>query len=274
MAREITKPLVLSLNNGLDVGGELTGVGWRLPDELTQEQWRAAGELLTRVEQSKQWWLGDWWNAGQEKEWGDGKAACEQLEIDYGTARNCGEVCKTFQLSRRRDNLTFTHHTEVSAIDDPGVQDRMLDWCEEPISQGNRARSTRELREQVRLHLDEQGWTQEEKRRRALVSQGQAIVLNQKADERLIRWAQFEGILVKVDRSSDWGNPFELGKDGDRDKVCDSFEVYFPLKLSLHARLKDLRGKCLACWCHPERCHGHFLAELANNLRDEEVADE
>jgi hypothetical protein len=32
----------------------------------------------------------------------------------------------------------------------------------------------------------------------------------------------------------------------------------------LLARLPELRGKVLGCWCHPEQCHGDTLAELAN----------
>jgi hypothetical protein len=30
------------------------------------------------------------------------------------------------------------------------------------------------------------------------------------------------------------------------------------------AALPELRGKDLACWCAPERCHGQVLLELAN----------
>lgn len=254
--------LVLSIDNRLAVGGELTGTGWSLPADLTPADWRKAGELLTRVEQSKQWWLGDWWNAGVA--WGEGEKVCEELGIDYGTVRNCGQVSTQFEMSRRRDNLSFKHHAEVCAIDDPAVQDRMLAWCEEPLEGGGKPRSTRELREQVRAYLDEIGWTDEERERREQVRAGLAVVVNQKTDDRLIRWAQFEGVLAKVDRTSDWGNPYEMPKDGDRDEVCDSFAVYFARKHSLLKRLSELRGKVLACWCHPERCHAHHIAALVN----------
>jgi hypothetical protein len=101
------------------------------------------------------WWLGDWWNAGVQ--WGDGKAACEELGIDYGSAANAGRVAKVFQCSRRREHLSFRHHTEVCAIDDPTVQDRLLDWCAEPLDATGKPRSTRDLREAVRQYLDDQG---------------------------------------------------------------------------------------------------------------------
>lgn len=78
-----------------------------------------------------QWLLGDWWNAGVQ--WGEGEAVCEALGIDYGVARNCGSIAATFELSRRRDKLSFRHHTEVCALDYPAVQDRFLDWGLEPF---------------------------------------------------------------------------------------------------------------------------------------------
>jgi hypothetical protein len=34
----------------------------------------------------------------------------------------------------------------------------------------------------------------------------------------------------------------------------------------LMGELGQLKGKVLGCWCVPERCHGHALAELANSL--------
>ena len=81
----------------------------------------------------------------------------------------------------------------------------------------------------------------------------------------LCQWAKENGKLARVDRFTDWGNPFELDKDGNRDEVCDSYEIYFDLKKSLQRRLPELKGKALACWCHPERCHAHHLQKLTND---------
>jgi hypothetical protein len=113
---------------------------------------------------------------------------------------------------------------------------------------------------------DERSLTAAEKNRRALVRRGLAIVVNQKTDVRLIRWARSEGLLVRIDRRTDWGNPYEMPQDGDRDEVCESFAIYLARKKSLLGRLGELRGKVLACWCHPLRCHGDHLARLANEL--------
>ena len=70
---------------------------------------------------------------------------------------------------------------------------------------------------------------------------------------------------VYIGRGSPWGNPFVIGKDGDRDRVCNSFEAMTILNLELLARARrELRGKDLLCFCAPKRCHGDFWIRVAN----------
>ena len=49
---------------------------------------------------------------------------------------------------------------------------------------------------------------------------------------------------VYVGRGSPWGNPFVIGKDGDRDDVCDLFEA----ETLPHLDLTPLIGKDLVCY--------------------------
>ena len=109
-------------------------------------------------------------------------------------------------------------------------------------------------------------WTESEKERRAAVERGETVVANKKTDRQLIRWASEKGHFLPIDRGTQWGNPFVVGEDGDRDKVCDSFEVYFNLKPSLQVKIPSLAGKVLGCWCFPERCHGNHLVEQLVDL--------
>jgi len=106
-------------------------------------------------------------------------------------------------------------------------------------------------------------WTEDELTRKAIVEAGGTVVANmhQDTDRALLTWARKTDRFVRIDRSSDWGNPFEMGPDGDRNTVCDSYEIFFPRKFSLHNRLDELRGKVLGCWCYPARCHGMYLAD-------------
>lgn len=69
---------------------------------------------------------------------------------------------------------------------------------------------------------------------------------------------------IYVGRPSKWGNPFLIGRDGDRDEVIAKYRVWIVTQSTLLADLPELRGKDLVCWCAPERCHAEVLIELAN----------
>ncbi|HXQ32489.1 MAG TPA: DUF4326 domain-containing protein [Anaerolineales bacterium] len=72
---------------------------------------------------------------------------------------------------------------------------------------------------------------------------------------------------VYIGRPGKWGNPYHIGKDGDRDEVCDKYEKWImaPEQADLRQQAKkELRGKNLVCYCHPLRCHGDKLLEVSN----------
>lgn len=71
---------------------------------------------------------------------------------------------------------------------------------------------------------------------------------------------------VYIGRGSKWGNPFVIGKDGNRDDVCDKYEVYLLSNQTLLDALPELKDKKLGCFCKPQRCHGDLLAKLADEL--------
>ena len=64
-----------------------------------------------------------------------------------------------------------------------------------------------------------------------------------------------------------WGNPFVIGRDGTRDEVIARYAQWLQTQPQLLARLGELRGKRLGCFCAPRwRCHGEVLARLADAL--------
>jgi hypothetical protein len=71
---------------------------------------------------------------------------------------------------------------------------------------------------------------------------------------------------VKVDRTTKWGNPFVIGRDGDRAQCVARFRYEVAPKLASDAR-RELRGHNLACWCAPGPCHADALIEIANSSR-------
>lgn len=70
---------------------------------------------------------------------------------------------------------------------------------------------------------------------------------------------------VYIGRPSKWGNPFVIGKDGDRDEVIQKYREWLIRQPALVAQAKaELAGKDLVCFCVPCACHGDVLMEIAN----------
>jgi Domain of unknown function (DUF4326) len=93
---------------------------------------------------------------------------------------------------------------------------------------------------------------------------------------------------VCVDRSTSWGNPFVVGRDGTTDECVQKYEHLMAgfvcvseatptiadqlaVRRYVAAHLGELRGKNLACWCRLDRrCHADVLLKLAS-IKGKEV---
>jgi hypothetical protein len=87
---------------------------------------------------------------------------------------------------------------------------------------------------------------------------------------RLVNVDKNESYDIYIGRGSDWGNPYAIGIDGDREEVIRKYQYDFErgfLKSSKEQLLK-LRGKTLGCHCKPAACHGDVLANYLNSLDD------
>jgi hypothetical protein len=67
---------------------------------------------------------------------------------------------------------------------------------------------------------------------------------------------------VYIGRGSRWGNPFEIGQDGNREAVCAKYMKYLLENDSLLAALPSLKGKALGCFCAPKLCHGDIIIHV------------
>lgn len=116
-------------------------------------------------------------------------------------------------------------------------------------------------------------WTPDQWQRRTQAEAGRTVVatLRQRngtaMDGALVAWGHERGLLARIDRGTPWGNPFVMRREDDRDAVCDHYAAALARRPDLLARLPELRGRILLCWCYPLRCHGDHLAELANAVR-------
>jgi hypothetical protein len=68
---------------------------------------------------------------------------------------------------------------------------------------------------------------------------------------------------VYVGRPSKWGNPFIIGRDGDRAAVIAKHRDWIQTQPKLLECLGELAGHDLVCWCAPDGCHADTLRELA-----------
>lgn len=109
----------------------------------TLEQWIEFGQVLVGAASHIQWAIGDWINHGEKRhDWGEKyQQALDAFHLEYQYLCNLSYVAREFEISRRRENLSISHHQEVAALPRP-LQDELLDQAEaEQLS-------VRELREE------------------------------------------------------------------------------------------------------------------------------
>jgi hypothetical protein len=72
---------------------------------------------------------------------------------------------------------------------------------------------------------------------------------------------------IYVGRPSPFGNPFVIGRDGDRLTVIRLYREWLAEKMlkdpAFAAEVHSLAGRDLVCWCSPAPCHADVLAEVA-----------
>ena len=82
----------------------------------------------------------------------------------------------------------------------------------------------------------------------------------------------YRGPGIYIGRPSPLGNPFIIGRDGDREEVIRKYRDF--LNTAIHdderikaefERLEELNKKgdvILICWCAPSKCHGDIIKEI------------
>jgi hypothetical protein len=123
-----------------------TSVAWYGHNGLTRQEWTAYGSRLGVVTKASNWWLGDWVRFGQ-RHYNDHRfeIASRITGYDEQTLRNFAYVAGRCDFSRRRENLSWSHHAEVAALES-AEQDQLLDQAV------SRELSVRRLRDAVRVH--------------------------------------------------------------------------------------------------------------------------
>jgi hypothetical protein len=114
--QQVTKPVHHS---------ELTRVGWTPSTSLGLAEWSAVGRRFGEIGRCSQWWLGDWIHYGNTKFGERYSRAVKLTGYDVQSLMNMVYVASRFEISRRRENLSWSHHATLAALD-PDEQDYWL----------------------------------------------------------------------------------------------------------------------------------------------------
>lgn len=118
-----------------------------MSSELSYDEWVILGQQLTEVGDSMAWWVGDWIRGGEKVYGSTYKQALEATPLTYETLMNYTSVARAFaEISRRRENLSFTHHAVVAALP-ADAADAWLNLAE------TNEWSVREMRERMRAEV-------------------------------------------------------------------------------------------------------------------------
>lgn len=97
-----------------------------IPDETSFEDWQTIGRRLFARERVINWWIGDWWAFGEHRYGERAKMAAEGIfGLTFQSLADIAMVARSFETSRRREHVSFTHHREVAALP-PTEADAML----------------------------------------------------------------------------------------------------------------------------------------------------
>lgn len=123
---------------------QMTSVGMSIPSGIRRDEWLDIGEFLLKADASMKWWIGDWVNHGEDYQWGETYAElAERLGMGIKALYNISLVCRKVHISRRRENLSFSHHQAVSSLE-PEEQKYWLKMADD------NEWSRKELREAIR----------------------------------------------------------------------------------------------------------------------------
>jgi hypothetical protein len=137
---------LMALHNSV----QITKSGLRFSKTPSLSSWEGIGRHIISVADSSTWWIADWLVYGERTFKDRYVEAIEKTSLNYQTLRNYAWIARRFDHSRRREKLSFGHHSEVASLDSP-EQDFWLRKAEELDWSRN------ELRRQVRASLRERG---------------------------------------------------------------------------------------------------------------------
>jgi hypothetical protein len=105
-------------------------VAWVVQGELDLADWVAYGRRIGVSGRSSGWWIGDWLRYGNARFGERYSRASKTTGYDPQTLMNMVYVASRYGVERRRENLSWSHHAELAALDQE-EQERWLTVAEQ-----------------------------------------------------------------------------------------------------------------------------------------------
>lgn len=111
--------------------GELTPTGWIAPTQMNFEQWVNIGRTIGEIDNSVNWWVGDWLLTGERK-WGSRYLqAVHVLGWNEQRLMDTAYVARNVPPAQRKANLSWSHHKAIAPYsDEPEKQEEYLTTAE------------------------------------------------------------------------------------------------------------------------------------------------
>lgn len=121
----------------------ISSIAWKPSRDLRLVEWLQHGKRLGVIGRGAAWWIGDWVNYGNTAYGEKYSRAARVTGYDVQSLMNMAYVASRFGISRRRECLSWSHHSALAGLD-LELQERWLDVAQE------RQLSVRGLRDELR----------------------------------------------------------------------------------------------------------------------------
>ena len=136
-------PQSRALRNEQQIQPIVRATSWEAAEDIDIAEWIIQGRRLGSIGRAVSWWIGDWVNYGSARFGEKYSRAARITGYDAQSLMNMAYVAARFSCSRRRQNLSWSHHAEVAGLE-TDAQEMWLNRTEEA------GLSVRGLREELR----------------------------------------------------------------------------------------------------------------------------
>jgi hypothetical protein len=120
---------------------EISSIAWVAEPDLAYDEWLRLGTRLGLTGRNAGWWIGDWVRYGTAVYGSKYTVAARVTGYDPQTLMNMVYVATRFETSRRRENLSWSHHAELAPFD----VDEQEHWLDRATIERLSVRDLREL---------------------------------------------------------------------------------------------------------------------------------